>query len=114
MDTAVYNGEFTLDSRGMPYSITGLAELLQRVYISLKVKRGSFIYSRNLGCEPGDVHQAEDALHSRAELLAREATADIPQAALSNLRASVTVDEKIKISFDISLRGESGSVEVII
>ncbi len=114
MDTALLNGEFDLDGRGMPYLIGGLAELMQRVYISLKMKRGSFIYSRELGSELSGAEAVEDALHSRAELLAREAVADIPQAKLSNLTASRTEDGKIKISLELSLMGESGRVEVTV
>lgn len=114
MDTALLNGEFDLDARGMPYLITGISELMQRTAISLKMKRASFIYSRELGSELEQVKDVEDALHSRAELLAREAIADVSQTNLSNLTASVDEDGKIKISLDISINGETGTVEVTI
>lgn len=114
MDTALLNGEFDLGSRGMPYLISGLSELMQRTAISLKVKRASYIYSRELGSELGKVKDVEDALHSRAELLAREAIADVAQTRLSNLKASIDENGKIKITLDISLNDESGTVEVTI
>lgn len=114
MDTALLNGEFDLDSRGMPYLISGLAELMQATAICLKMKRASFIYSRSLGSELKDIKDAEDAVHSRAELLAREAIAEIPQTSVGAVRASVTQDRKMKISVEIKLRDESGVVEVII
>lgn len=114
MDTALLNGEFDLDARGMPYLITGLSELMQRTAISLKMKRASFIYSRQLGSDLDKVRDVEDALHSRAELLCREAIADIPQTELSNLKVAALDDEKIKITLDISLNGETGTMEVTI
>ncbi len=114
MDTALLNGEFDLDGRGMPYLISGLAELMQRVYISLKMKRASFIYSRSLGSELDGDTELEDAMHSRAELLAREAVADIPQTRLGKLCVSRTDDGKIKISLDVSIMDESGTVEVTV
>lgn len=114
MDTALLNGEFELDSRGMPYLITGLAELMQRTAICLKMKRASFIYSRSLGSELESIKDVEDAVHSRAELLAREAVAQVPQTSLGAIKASTTQDGKIKISVEIKLKDESGVVEVII
>lgn len=114
MDTALLNGEFDLDQRGMPYLITGLSELMQRTSISLKIKRASFIYSRKLGSELDKVKDIEDALHSRAEMLAREAIVDIPQTKISNLTASICDNGKTKISLDISINDETGTVEVII
>lgn len=114
MDTALLDGEFDLDRRGMPYLITGLSELMQRTAISLKMKRASFIYSRQLGSDLEKVKDVEDALHSRAELLAREAIADISQTELSNLKVIALDDKKIKITLDISLNGETGTVEVTI
>ncbi|MGN0498536.1 MAG: hypothetical protein ACI4F6_05710 [Acutalibacteraceae bacterium] len=114
MDTALLNGEFELDSRGMPCLITGLAELMQRTAICLKMKRASYIYSRSLGSELESIKDVEDAVHSRAELLAREAVAQVPQTSLGAIKASTTQDGKIKISVEIKLKDESGVVEVII
>ncbi|MCQ4021534.1 MULTISPECIES: hypothetical protein [unclassified Ruminococcus] len=114
MDTALLNGEFDLDSRGMPYIITGLAELMQRVAVCLKMKRASFIYSRTLGSELNSVKEVEDAVHSRAELLAREAVAEVPQTSLGELKVTKTANGKIKITLEIRLRDENGVVEVII
>lgn len=114
MDTALLDGEFDLDSRKLPYMISGLSELMQRVAISLKMKRASFIYSRQLGSDLGVVKDVENALHSRAELLAREAIADVPQTNMSDLKASITDDGKIKISLDLSIGDDKGTLEVII
>ncbi len=114
MDTALLNGEFDLDGRGMPYLISGLAELMQSVYIRLKMKRASFIYSRELGSELDGTAQLEDAIHSRAELLAREAVADVPQTRLGALNVSRCENGKIKISLEVSLGDESGTVEVTV
>lgn len=49
MDTAIANGDFQKAASGLPVSLTGLAEQLQRAYIRLGCQRGSFPYSPTLG-----------------------------------------------------------------
>ena len=51
MDTAISNGDFMLDSNGIPISIYGIQEILQRALIRLTVRKGSFIYDTNLGSD---------------------------------------------------------------
>ncbi len=51
MDTALNNGDFLTRSNGQPICINNIEELLQRALIRLCVKKGSFIYDRELGSE---------------------------------------------------------------
>lgn len=114
MDTAILDGEYELNDRGLPFLAVGLAELMQRAAFRLKLKRGSYIYSRELGSELDGIKTVEDALHSRAELLAREAVADIPQTYIESLSASMNEDGRLRISLCLSLDGEQGQLEVVI
>lgn len=65
MDLLLENGDFKKSSHGKTIPINGLDELKQRIYIRLKVKRGSFIYNRNLGSELSLLSESS----SNAELL---------------------------------------------
>ncbi len=69
MDTYLQYGDHGLSGRGMPYSISGTAELLQRAWIRLIVKRGSFSLDPTLG---SDLYK-----------LKRTGTAQLEQAALA-------------------------------
>ena len=51
MDTYLEYGDHALDSRGLPYLIGGVAQLLQQVWIRLTVKRGGFSLDPSLGSE---------------------------------------------------------------
>lgn len=51
MDLLLENGDYKKDPSGKPISISGLDELMQRVYIRLKSKLGAFIYDRELGSD---------------------------------------------------------------
>ncbi len=114
MDTALLDGEYELNDRGLPFLVDGLSELMQRVALRLKTKKGSYIYLRELGSELEGVDDVEDAVHSRAELLAREAVADIPQRYIESLSASMTEEGRLKISLCLNLDGEQGQLEVVI
>ena len=49
MDTQLQYGDFVLDGRGLPVSITGIQEIAQRALIRLTVRRGSFALDPQLG-----------------------------------------------------------------
>jgi len=51
VDTYLEFGDHALDSRGLPYLIGGVAQLLQQVWIRLTVKRGGFLLDPTLGSE---------------------------------------------------------------
>lgn len=51
MDTLLVRGDHFLDGRGLPVTLTGSAELIQRALIRLSVRRGSFSLDPSLGSE---------------------------------------------------------------
>lgn len=115
MDTALKNtGDFDLDARGMPYLISGFAEIAQRVRLCLQVKKGSFAYDRELGSELYLLKDSSDRLQSRAELLAREAAAGIAGAGLSGIEAAFDEKNRLKLSLSLTFAGQSGRLEVTV
>lgn len=60
MDTKLHNKDIALDNTGLPYLIEGIEELLQRAFIRLKVKKGSFSLDSTLG---STLHTLVNAQH---------------------------------------------------
>ena len=114
MDTALSKGDFDLNSRGMPYLLGGLAQLMQRVSLALKVKKGSFSLDENLGSELYLLNKQTDLLEKRTEMLIKEAIANVPEIEISKIKVSFNEYEKLQISMIISFGDEQGSLEVIV
>ncbi len=114
MDIALSGGDFDLDSRGMPYLLSGIAQLMQRVRIALKVQKGSFSLDENLGSELNLIDKKTDLLEKRTEMLIKEAIANVPQIEISNIKVEFTDDDKLKIQLNIHFGDEQGSLEVIV
>lgn len=113
MDTALNDaGDFALDDRGMPYLLSGLAELMQRVKLCLQIKKGSFLYDRSLGSELHTLERGTELLQQRAQMLVYEAVATVPQVRLYNIQAEFPQDGPLKLSLDIDFAGEKGKLEV--
>lgn len=51
MDTYLDNGDMQFDLLGDVKKISGLKEIIQRINIRLKMKKGSFPYNSNVGSE---------------------------------------------------------------
>ena len=114
MDISISGGDFDLDSRGMPYLLSGIAQLMQRVRFALKVQKGSFSLDEQLGSELALIDRKTNLLERRTEMLIREAVANVPQIQISNVNANFTDDDKLKIMLTIIYGDEKGSLEVII
>lgn len=73
MDFRINNGDAVIDSAGKADSITGADELLQRAYICIAVKKGSFIYNRELGSEIYLLDKKDERLADKLFLVMNEA-----------------------------------------
>ena len=51
MDIKIDNRDILLDGKNAPVMIDGIQQILQQIKIALAVKKGSFIYDRNMGTE---------------------------------------------------------------
>lgn len=73
MDTLLVNGDICINQSGEYDFVRGVAEVLQKVIISAKIRKGSFIYNKSLGTEIRDIDpEASNACES-ASLLLNEA-----------------------------------------
>ena len=51
LDILLRAGDHVTDPRGLPVSINGAEELIQRAVLRLGIRRGSFVYDSSLGSE---------------------------------------------------------------
>ena len=115
MDIALNNeGDFALNASGVPYLLSGMAQLMQRVKIALKIKKGSFTLDNTLGSELYLIDKKTEILDKRAEMLVREAIANVPSVEIRNVTTEFTQDDKLKIKLVILFGNEIGSLEVIV
>lgn len=113
MDTAIKNGDFLLDGRGYPVKITGIDEILQRVFIRLSVDRGSFIYDKSFGSELRRLSSQMVNLNEKALNLARDAIAEMSGVTVTSASAEVT-ESGINVRVSILAGKQSGEVALTI
>ena len=85
MDTALLNGDFALSASGIPFSIGGASELLQRAMIRLCVPRGAFPYDPSLGSSLPSLDPDDPALYHHAFSAVQEALLPLPDLTLLSL-----------------------------
>lgn len=113
MDVKIDNGDIVTKACGDALYIDGMDEIMQRIKIACSVKKGTFIYDRNLGSEGYTVSFDDSMLKSKLEMLFKEASIDIPYSDLSVVRVD-KVGEKLKVCIKITCGTESDTVEVTI
>ena len=115
MDTAISNGDFICDSKGIPVELTGYDELLQRVLIRLTVKKGSFIYDTLLGSRLYTLKSTDGNLKERALSLVREALVDISEVIVDDVFTTWTNDgENLELTVVLSINNEEKDVVITI
>lgn len=106
MDTAInISGDFDKDEDDNIFFISDTEEIKQKLYIMLSMKKGNFIYDRELGSELYKVINNEQT----AEAEARKALAGFPEAevtgaSIQNGQIIISVMYKGK-NYDIEVRG---------
>ena len=115
MDTAISNGDFICDSKGVPVELTGYDELLQRVLIRLTVKKGSFIYDTSLGSRLYTLKASDGNIKERALSLVREALIDISEVVVEDVLTTLTNDgENLELNVILSVNNEEKDVVITI
>lgn len=79
MDTALSKGDFAVSESGIPVTLSGREEWLQRVRIRLQVHRGSFSYDPKLGSQLHTLRKDAPDLQSQAFHAVQEALNDMEQ-----------------------------------
>ena len=115
MDTAISNGDFICDSKGLPFELTGYDELLQRVLIRLTVKKGSFIYDTSLGSRLYTLKATDGNIKERALSLVREALINISEVVVEDVLTTLTNDgENLELTVILSVNNEEKDVVITI
>ena len=104
MDTLLHNGDFLLDSRGLPQTVDGKAELAQRAMIRLICRKGGFAPNPKLGSELYRLKRGPAAQMNRA---AQGYVMD----ALAPM-AGAKAEDRIELSLELALGEASTLLEV--
>lgn len=115
MDTAISNGDFLLDSRHRPIKISGVQEFLQRALIRLSIKKGSFIYNKDLGSRLYTLSSQENNMQSKALSLVCEALNDMTETVVRNVSTEfIDNGEKLTLEVTLSINGSEEDVVITI
>lgn len=118
MDTALSNGDFLKNSKGMPVMIDGTNELLQRALIRMTVKKGSFTYDKELGSELYKLktsYKNDDILKEKVLIYIKEAL--LPMKEVSVVDATLERQsnmENLNITVYLTVVNKPTEIEVII
>lgn len=115
MDTALSNGDFICDTRKNLVELTGYDELLQRVLIRLGVKKGSFVYDKNLGSRLYTLKASSGNLNEKALALVREALLDMPEVLVESVHTALTNGgENLALNVALSINNTQKDVVITI
>lgn len=115
MDTAINNGDFLLGYDGLPMSISGVQEILQRALIRLTVKKGSFIFDTNLGSNLYKLKAGSRNIKNEALSIVKEALEPMQNVSVDDLAVeSVNFGENLKMNIILSVNNKREEVEVMI
>ena len=116
MDTALKDGDFYLGTTGKPIVISGIKELLQRVLIRLTVKKGSFIYDKNLGSNLYTLKNTNKDIKNQAIIMVKEALVDIREIEVDDISVKFTDNsENLKLNVLLSINNNNKEeVEILL
>lgn len=113
MDTAINNGDFLLDSRNLPFTISGVEEILQRALMRLTIKKGSFIYDPNIGSKLYTLKASSGNIQAKALCLVREALSDMTQVIVDNVSVNLTNNgENLDLNVYLSIQDRKREVAI--
>lgn len=114
MDTAISKGDFLLDSSGLPISISGVQEILQRAIIRLTAKKGSFIYDTNLGSDLYKLKAGAANVKSDALNMVKEALKPLTNVSVENISTEFfNSGENLRLNTILTINNKKEEVEVI-
>ncbi len=116
MDTALSGGDFLKSSNGHPVYVSNIEELLQRALIRLCVKKGSFIYDRELGSELYKLRNYYSDIQTLEEMALEKVTQAlqaIPQLSVTGVELNTTNGgERLELNVLLKANGTSTNLEV--
>lgn len=112
MDTAIANGDWAVNANGIPIAVSGLQEQLQRAFIRLSVKQGSFAYDPLFGSHLYTLKPTDSNLNERALSMAQEALKDMPQVTVQSAVCSILLSGGMTITLSLLTAVGTGSITV--
>lgn len=111
MDVKIENMDTAIDACGDSVYISCAEEIAQRVKIACTIKKGDFVFDRELGSFAHTVSADDAMLSDKLEMMFKEATIDIPY---TNLRV-LSVDNigtALTAQIEITCGTNSATTEV--
>ncbi len=112
MDTKLENGDFALNSRGLPQTVQGREEILQQAMIRLCTRRGSLPADPALGSRLYQL-TAGARMEEEAFAYAQEALAPLRQLTVKSASCSLQ-DQRLTVRLQLEWEQESIQMEVTI
>lgn len=114
MDTLLINGDFKKDTRGMLISVYSEQEILQRALIRLAVKKGSFIYDKDLGSELHKLKRSDIKLLNRTALgYVQDALYPMNELSVNDVSCNYYQDmDRVLVNVDLSIKNKGYLLEV--
>lgn len=111
MDVEIFDKDIVINTCGDAQYIDDTDELLQRVRIACSIKKGDFVYDRNMGSFANKLKVSDPMLNKKLEMIFKEATVSIPYTDLKVTKTEVE-NNKIKATVDVYCGDEKGTLEV--
>lgn len=113
MDFKIENGDWLLNSCGMPVELTGEAEVFERCRRCLEAPLGSFVYDKNFGSRLNRLNDYEKgASENQAMLFAQKALQGISCVRVLNCKLSQNDGKIKKAVFTLEYSGTTQEVTV--
>lgn len=112
MDTYLSNGDMEFDLLGDVKKVSGLREIIQRINIRLKMKKGSFPYNVYLGSElySLDINSLDDI---KLKSIVESALSDMDNVIVNDVEKMVDFKNKILyLTVYLNISGETILVEI--
>lgn len=113
MDAEIKYGDVSLLSFGDTVRLIGDDELLQRVKIAGTVRKGSFVYNKELGNESYKIDKSDEKALKTAQLLLSEALAQIPNVQMKATDITIYENNSIAIKAEVSCNGNTKEITLV-
>ena len=114
MDIKIKDSDVCIDPCGEYVFAEGIDEALQRILINVQIKKGSFVYNKNLGTDLTDLDPDDSNVLRNAEVILRESVMDSVCAKIKVLSFERMENGNIKLGFCVEDSGEIKGTEVIL
>lgn len=106
-------GDHATDSRGIPITLTGERELIQRALLRLSIKKGSFPQDLSLGSELYKLREPRGGNRLRLALsYVQEALLPIPEITVAGVTMDETGFEALRLAVSLEIAENTYQLEV--